>query len=582
MKAWLNSIINIMNALTENKKMMKYRPIPVLITLLILISSGSSLFAQGKQYTEEVTVVAPYIPSISDANKINFSPTVQDTTMPKPDFTYGIKSTIIPTSYAPDAIEPAKMAGEPISKLYDNYLKAGFGNYSSPLFELYHNNSRSKDMNYGFSLHHFSSAGKIKDYGFPGFSNDDIKVFGRKNWDKKSTLNASLGFNRQVFHYYGYKEAQFHTLPTKDETKQRYALFNANVGWKTAETDSSKVSNDLNFKFYHLNDLFKTKETSFSLEDKIGQNVKWLSISPTQKWEIEGGFDYHTRKTDPLESQNTWVLGIKPQFSAELGGLNVNIGLNTQIVHDTSTDLHLYPMIEVKGMLIPEVLSFYAGIDGTMKEYSEYDLITANPFVSHIVKSSFANVTYHFYGGIRARFFEQADLRLEVNQSHIDDMPFFITDYSVVYANKFIAVYDKADLLKVKADVGYHFEKKLEIRDALEWAHFITNMEKPWHVPELINTLSIKYNIQEKIMLNVEFIYYGKMYAPAKPVGTETIGKAISLDARPDLNLGVEYKYSRLIGAFLNVNNILNKNYPLWYNYPSKGINVLAGLSFSF
>jgi len=557
---------------------MKYRPFQAIICFFLILSPGlSNLQAQTKPYSEEVTVVAPYVPNINDANKINFSPKAQDSVLPKPEFSYGIKSTLIPTIYAPDAIEPAKMAGEPIKKLYDNYLKGGYGNYNTPFLELYHNNSRSKDMNYGFSARHFSSAGKIAGYGFPGYSENDIQVFGRKSWDKKSTLNASLGFNRQVVHYYGYKEALFDTLPSKEDTKQRFALFSLNTGWKTAETDSSHLSHEIRFNAYYLYDLYKTKETSFSLNDKLGQSVKWFKFSPSQQWGLGSSFDFLSRKTDTLTSHNTWMLSLKPTFAASLGGLGVKIGLHAQVVNDTAAKLHLYPMAEVKGELVPGILSFFAGIDGGMKAYSYRDIITENPYSSTNISSSYANTTYRFYGGIRSRLFDFADLSVDISQSHIDDMPFFVNDSMEVYGNKFVMTYDKVDLLKIRAEIAYHLGDKIAISDALEWQSFtMAKQEKPWHVPALKNTFSFSYNIQDKIFLKFDFLYYGKMYA------ADHNGKVISLDARPDLNIGIEYQYSKLIGAFLNVNNIANQQYPLWNNYPAKGINVLAGLRFSF
>lgn len=553
---------------------MKYRQFLILI---LLVAAQGLTFAQEKKYSEEVTVVARYVPSISDANKINFSPKAQDTIMPKPELSYGIKSTLVPTDYKPEALEPAKMAGEPIPKLYDNYLKAGFGNYSSPLIDLYHNNSRSKDLNYGFNLNHFSSQGEIDGYGDPAYSQSGIKVFTRKNWEKKSSLNADMGFNHQVVHYYGFKTEDFlDSVPSKEDTKQRYALFSLNTGWKTAETDSGKLSNELGFHFYYLADLFKTSEASFSLNNEIGKSVKWFKFSPTQRWEVASDFQYFSRKTDTLFNSNSWLLGIKPSLSAQMGGLNLKAGLNIQVASDSATKMHIYPMIEVNGRLIPGVLSFYAGIDGNMKNYSFYDLSRENPYSSTVVAAPMANVTYRFYGGLRARFFEKADLSVEIAQSHLDKMPFFVTDFSEEFDNKFIVMTDEVDLLTIKIGAAYHLGKKLEISDALEWQKVSTSLEKPWHVPELKNTLSFRYNLRDKVGFNLDFIYYGQMYAP------DSLGKAVKLDARPDLNLGVTYQYSKLIGAFLNVSNLLNQNYPLWYNYPSKGLQVLGGVTFSF
>ena len=56
---------------------------PLILAGLIIIGSFYNLHAQEKKksYSEEVTVTAPYEPSITDANKISFQPKISDTVM---------------------------------------------------------------------------------------------------------------------------------------------------------------------------------------------------------------------------------------------------------------------------------------------------------------------------------------------------------------------------------------------------------------------------------------------------------------------------------------------------------------------
>ena len=49
-----------------------------------------------------------------------------------------------------------------------------------------------------------------------------------------------------------------------------------------------------------------------------------------------------------------------------------------------------------------------------------------------------------------------------------------------------------------------------------------------------------------------------------------------------DFNLGMEYRFTKKLSAFVDVNNILSKNYEIWGNYHVQGINVMAGVTYSF
>ena len=63
-------------------KTIKYFAAILLFTMLY-----GTLQAQVKPYDERVTVIAPYQPTISDANKLNSQPMYTDTTFVKPRMT---------------------------------------------------------------------------------------------------------------------------------------------------------------------------------------------------------------------------------------------------------------------------------------------------------------------------------------------------------------------------------------------------------------------------------------------------------------------------------------------------------------
>jgi outer membrane cobalamin receptor len=61
--------------------------------------------------------------------------------------------------------------------------------------------------------------------------------------------------------------------------------------------------------------------------------------------------------------------------------------------------------------------------------------------------------------------------------------------------------------------------------------------------------------------------------------GNQTFG---TLDGYLDLNLGVDYRISKVLSTFVQINNATASKYSRWYNYPSYRLGVFAGLSYSF
>jgi outer membrane cobalamin receptor len=78
----------------------------------------------------------------------------------------------------------------------------------------------------------------------------------------------------------------------------------------------------------------------------------------------------------------------------------------------------------------------------------------------------------------------------------------------------------------------------------------------------------------------------GKRYAYDQRTGINddftSIGNIQTLDAIVDINLGVDYQIKDNLSIFLKVTNLLNYNYDLYYQYPSQGINVMAGIRYKF
>ena len=117
----------------------------------------------------QVNVVQDYKPTLADAIKINTNPTINDSTPAVPRLDYSnINKTLI-TDFKIEPITPAKMKGEPLQKLNNNYVKVGFGNYLTSNAEAYLGSGRSKKMKYTFTGKNFSTAGSIKKYSFEGF-----------------------------------------------------------------------------------------------------------------------------------------------------------------------------------------------------------------------------------------------------------------------------------------------------------------------------------------------------------------------------------------------------------------------------
>ena len=210
----------------------KYLHAGLILILFFLLSFWEDVKSQTTPYSEEITIIAPYKPTISDANKLTISPRIVKSQMDKPGFNYTIFPTPFKTNIKPKNIKPVSIIGEPLSKLHRNFIKAGFGNYRTPYIEFFAHSLRSKKRSLGVHLKHLSS-GDLKEY--PNSSQSDSKIdFTSTKYLKNHDVHGDVFLKRNVVHHYGLGGPFPENYDvTKEFLKQRFITTGADVGFSS-------------------------------------------------------------------------------------------------------------------------------------------------------------------------------------------------------------------------------------------------------------------------------------------------------------------------------------------------------------
>ena len=548
---------------------------PILFILAGLLSV--TLFAQTNK---EVTIISAFQPTISDAFKINQNPQITDTLSEPIKFTYDIQSVAIPSKVEVSPIEAAKLVGEPINKLYGNFLKIGFGNYTTPYGEFFANTMRSKKYSLGAHIKHFSSNGNINDYAYQGFSTNLAEIYGKKFFSKY-TLDGKIAYQRDVVHYYGYKPNDFadSLRPSKKDIKQAYSLISAEIGFASNNSDSSHLNHSYKFNYYYLFDNHSAGEHNAHLTVEMNKGFKLFKLTKRQVLGATLDVNYFLTKTKGYELGNT-LIKIQPFISTNFNIYHVLLGVNATVEAGTQSTIHLYPVAEFKVDIMHSYLDAYLGIKGEMLKNSFKSLSDENPFIESEAPLAFTNNKFHFYGGLNARF--NGDISLNVTASAIilDNMPLFVTDTLKPLKNEFTVIYDKGTAIRVGAALSWLKFEDIHVLLAANYNYYdLDNEAKAWHKPMVDIMLSADYHIKDKFIIRADFFSYLLMYAKTYEAAAL---KAEKLKDIFDVNIGLEYRYNKKLSAFLNFNNIVASRYFKWYNYPSQRFNILGGITFGF
>ncbi|MEO8146743.1 MAG: hypothetical protein ABI723_03845 [Bacteroidia bacterium] len=542
-------------------------------SILALILFPFALNAQQKEgeLNNDITVVKGYKPILAEARKISDSPTADTASFEVPKLTYNIDPKPLPSAYNISPIKAVKIKDENIKKLYRGYFEGGYGLQNTFYGDLYYNALRSKDFNAGIHLKHLSSTGKITDYGFPGNSLNLVEANGKKFLDH-SSMGAQLAYQRNMYHYYGYDAES--TIISKKDIEHLFNDLSGKIEYESLYANHDELEHKFGFDFYNISDNHDIKESRFGLNAMLGKNF--------YEGYLHGDLNFaYTKFTEPIREFNRSLISIAPKYDFDMEPWKFSVGFNFQVESEAETKAHLYPFARFDYTLAEKSVIVYGELNGKIQNRNFRESSRENPFLYDTIYFANTNQLHNVKFGTNIRIDNDFHFNAYVNFASLKDELFYVNNYSGIYPVTFSPVYSDATLNTVHGELGYEHNTKLNLwfkADYFGYSKLDSAVEKPWHVSPFVFTLSLNYNISDKIIIKTDwFIHSSSNYK----IYESSMGSG-KLKSWGDINLSAEYRYTKALSFFLNLNNIGFSKYQQWYNYPTYRFSALAGLTYSF
>jgi len=545
-----------------------------ILFLAVLTGIMGSLSAQ-EQIDKEIVVVKPYQPSLTDAFKINVLPMVSDSISIHPSFDYSIQPKKINTRFEIRPITAARMVGTPLTKLYKSYIRLGFGNYIAPVGELNINSLRDKDTQWGIALNHYSINGKLKLENDkkvnPGYFENSGRVYGKKIF-ARTYLSGSIGGAYDGANFYGYHPT-LDTVLQKDDIRQTYIKADGRLKMGSIRKDSLHLNWKGNLDYLYTYDNYENFEHAVLLQADGNQR---RHSGHTVGLNIDGAY-YYT--SESIDSGNNTIVNLNPWFGKTTRDFTYRLGVGLVLdIDGDGTSPHFYPEGLLQINMVEGILMPYFGFDGRLQPNNYRSVVNENRYITPGLKVKNTSHKIRGFVGVKGSFSHELSYDLSGSYSVIDKMPFFVNDTLGVLGNTFNVVYDNLQLIKLSGEVKYRQTERLHALLSVVYDHYnMDAQEKPWHRPNLQISLDEQYNLKNKILVDLGVYYMGKRYAP----GTALDAEMITLKGFVDMNLGVEYRYTKILSGFVRLNNILGTRYQGWNQYPGMGFNLLFGFTYA-
>jgi hypothetical protein len=463
-----------------------------------------------------------------------------------------------------------KLKAAASSKVFGGYLRAGYGNFGSPLLEGYITSRKDKDKLIGAHLYHFSSAKGPVDGKNSGSGNTTVSVFG-KTFNENVALSGRIEAENRSTHFYGYPEG---TEVDRSDIRQTYNIFK--IGGDISNAKNSDFRYTLGGEVNYLSDKYDARELGLDLIFRSGYKV-----SDESRFNINAAYNILNREDILVEGKSRSLFTVSPSYLfSPIENLKINLGVNLAYENDTidSKDLHFYPNITASYPISPSV-DLLATLLGGMEKVSLQSLSHENIWVMPNAELHHANKAFDLTFAINARLGNKVGANAGLSFASITNMHFFenwATDPSKFRVDY---EYDAFRRTNLYASLSYAQSEKVKLMlrgDVFAYGRDDDSKEV-WHMPTYKLNASASFNVARKLLLNFDVIGQGGMKA-FNPVNEETV----KLDGALDLNARAEYLFSESFSIFVQFNNIAGNEYPVFFNYPVRGFQYLGGFSWSF
>lgn len=541
---------------------------------VILIAAGcivtlNAAAQKDSTKTQTIDITSSFRPVLRNAVKINFYGSQLQADTSRPTLNYNIPSQNLFYAYQPIALRP--LALEQDTNLYlggRNFVKAGFGSYSTPYLAAGFSFGDGKKSLVNITGDYIGSKGK--DIEFQDYSILNVKAAG-SIFTAKNEVYATASLSRRDYNLYGYDHTAF--TYDKEDVRQQLQDIGVSIGARNIAGNNLGIKYDPSIQLNLFSNDKRLNETTIAVnvpvEKKIGDE---LTIMAAFKGEFA---NYRTKNMSPSNLQfNNNLIQLAPAVEYKTKLVKIHGGL-TPVWNDG--DFEWLPDIYAEVQLQEKVFMLQGGWVGRYIQNTYRNLSAMNPYLLPI--TSYNNTKeVEYYGGIKASLGKHFNFNAKAGLVRYTDLPLFINDTATDMKGFVVSNERNINNFRVHGDLAYINQDKFTVTAGLTFNGYtgMKDNDKAWHTIPMEFTSSLRWWAFDRFLLKGDFYFFNGGKYLSKNNGS------MSLDGGTDLSAGAEYKINKQFSAWVNLNNILNDKYERWHNYQVYGLNVTGGILIHF
>lgn len=542
----------------------------ILLAALVLSFAWQTATAQNDLEGDNVTVVKAFDAQLLEANKINVPPTLPALDTNTQRQTYTVPPHPSNIKYDPPRLRPLGLKAAPKEDAYNGFAKLGAGVPSAIYGEggYFFRGGEKFDGKIWLKHHQLSADKAIENQKF---SKTEGLVSSNIFLPNNLATQINIGYAYDRIHFYGYDHDSLEFSP--ERTRQDYKTLDLGARLYNSERNDMDLNFAVSPKFYLLNDFYSNKENHFELGMTA---TKWFNEQHALRVNIRPDLT----KYDDTVAQKLNNIYLQPSFTLHFDFLQLKIGGNFVNNRD---EFSIFPDAELTLRVWGDGIQAFAGASGDLRKNTYRSISEYSPFIQ-IRGTKLRNTRWdNYYGGVKGNL-GFAEYNAQIGYSKASDLALFQTlfqtDLNGDAITRFQVLYDTVKIANFQGTLKLSPIKNLTITGTYSQSVFDTETtdtaadeQAAWGLPEIEGNFSAIYTLLEgKASLK------SSLHLADKVPFRNQQGELDKSAALLDLSFGGSYYFTKNIGAFLDINNVLNNKRARWHNYPTVGLNFIGGI----
>lgn len=517
-----------------------------------------------------VTIVSAFKPQLKNIAKIGFVNATALVDTSTVFLAYQVPSQNLSFQYQPIALVPRAIKKDSIRfDRQSTQFKIGMGNYFNQLIHAQTNLVDTKDQNHHLSIHNESIAGM---HPIQKWNSLDLNYIGSIHLNHDKILHTQVYFDQSNRYRYGLVPDTTN-LPLSN-FEQKFTTAGVNFALSNQNTIKSFFHYAPILGLNHANLFNQAKDFSINLNSPMYFLFK-------NDIKLHTDLVFGLNQYMPFEKANSqnYFIHIDPTIELNKKHLKLNMGVRPTYSNGAFA---LYPNFELIKQLNDTNIILQAGWKTNLTTNQLSQLMGQNHWITApgtLPISS--NESKYFQVTIDVNKRLNYGFNLALNDYR--ELPFFNQTVGlnnpVQEGLKFDVLFEKrAIAIELKGDLRYQFSDKLLWKNHFKYIQFnlIRENEQAWGV------LPFEFNSQFNWSYNknLNFDASAQFWSGAKT--SSSLGSAYQLNNTFVLNAGMQYALTSNWTFWAKGENLLDQQYQRWANYPSLGVQFIAGIQYKF